>query len=424
VVAIGYLDSGHWASDLAAGSRFGYSLLFILLISNLAACLFQSMAARLGVVTGRDLAEMCRIEFPKWIYWPLYVINELGIFAIELTEVIGSAVAIELLFGVPLPIGICITSLDVFVLLLAYRPQRSLWSVRFIECLAIAMIIGVGACLVALLKHAQPVFSKVASGLLPDSAVMQIEQGRLFVAMALIGATVMPHNLFLHSHAVKARVYESKSSPEIFDNDSLDSKRNSILYCSPVQPSELQKKPKYRTPKNLRRAICYSIIDSSLALTIALLINMSVLILAGTTFYDQSSEIAHSLKGGDSNNSKSIEIVDLYDAHRLIGRQLGKGAATLFAVALLVAGQCGAVISTIAGQSIMEGFIRWRCSPILRRLITRICAMIPAMIIASTAGRDGIMRLLVFSHVVLGIQVPFAIIPLVWFTGKARIMRS
>ncbi|RKP06781.1 NRAMP family [Thamnocephalis sphaerospora] len=375
LIAVGYMDPGNWATDLAAGSKFGYSLLTVILFSNVVACILQAMAVKLGVVTGMDLARMCREHIPRYANWALYVVCELAIIATDLAEVIGSAIALELLFGLPLPIGVCITALDVLLLLIIYRPHGSMRGIRIFEFLVIVMVTTVGLCFALELGYVKAPVDEVLRGFIPDAALFT-DSERIYLAMGIIGATVMPHNLYLHSHIVQAR---------------------------------------YDTVSALRRVLNYSILDGVLALSLALFVNAAILVVGAAAFHNRQPNPSHPDAEGDP--------ADLFDAHRLLGHYLGAGAALLYAIALLVAGQSSTLTATLTGQVVMEGFLGLRVRPWLRRLVTRLCAIAPALTVALIGGRSGVTNLLVASQVALSVQLPFAVVPLVWFTSFKRYMR-
>lgn len=358
LVAVGYMDPGNWATDLAGGSQFGYTLLTVILMSNLMAILLQGLASKLGIVTGRDLAQACRDHYSRPVSLALWVLCELAIAACDLAEVIGSAIALNLLFGIPLPIGIGITALD--VLLVLYLQNKGF---RLLEALVIALVATVGACFLFEIMLSQPPFGEVMRGFIPTSEIV-VNSSMLYVAVGILGATVMPHNLYLHSSIVQTRQYEE-------------------------------------TPAGKREAVKFAFIDSTLALSIALFINAAILIIAAATFH----------KTGHN------EVAEIQDAYKLLTPLLGAGASTVFALALLASGQNSTLTGTLAGQIVMEGFLNLRLRPWLRRLITRSIAIVPAAIVAVLYGASGTAKLLILSQVILSMQLSFAVFPLVGFTS-------
>ena len=358
LVAVGYMDPGNWATDLAGGSQFGYRLLTVVLISNLMAILLQGLSAKLGIVTGRDLAQACRDDYPKPVVWFLWVICEIAIAACDLAEVIGSAIALNLLFGIPLPWGIAITALDVLVVL--YLQNKGF---RLLEALIIALVGTIGVCFLFQILLAQPPIAEVLTGFLPTAEVVT-NPAMLYIAMGILGATVMPHNLYLHSSIVQTRQYEQNSEGK-------------------------------------KTAVKFAFIDSTIALSFALFINAAILIVAAATFH----------------TSGNTDVAEIQDAYKLLTPLLGAGASTVFALALLASGQASTITSTLAGQIVMEGFLNIRLRPWLRRLITRGIAIVPAAIVAILYGESGTAQLLVFSQVILSMQLSFAVFPLVRFTS-------
>ncbi len=358
LVAVGYMDPGNWATDLAGGSQFGYTLLSVILISNLMAILLQGLSSKLGIVTGRDLAQACRDHYSKPVSWFLWVICELAIAACDLAEVIGSAIALNLLFHIPLPIGIGITALDVLVVL--YLQNKGF---RLLEALVITLIATVGICFLFEIVLSKPPLGGVLRGFIPTGQIIA-DPGMLYVAVGILGATVMPHNLYLHSSIVQTRRYEETSAGK-------------------------------------KEAVKFAFIDSTLALSFALFINAAILIVAAATFH----------------TSGHNEVAEIQDAYKLLTPLLGAGASTMFALALLASGQNSTITGTLAGQIVMEGFLNIRLRPWMRRLITRSIAIIPAAVVASLYGESGTAKLLVFSQVILSMQLSFAVFPLVKFTS-------
>lgn len=359
LVAVGYMDPGNWATDLAGGSQFGYTLLSVILMANLMAVLLQGLASKLGIVTGRDLAQACRDHYSPRVAFVLWILSELAIAACDLAEVIGSAIALELLFGIPLVWGIAITALD--VLLVLYLQNKGF---RYIEALVITLIAVIGGCFIFEIIVSQPDIAGIATGFIPTPSIVT-DPTQLYIALGILGATVMPHNLYLHSSVVQTRKYAETSSGR-------------------------------------REAIKFAFLDSTVALTFALFINASILIVAAATFH----------------TSGNTQVAEIQDAYQLLTPLLGvTGASAVFALALLASGQSSTLTGTLAGQIVMEGFLNLRIRPWLRRLITRAIAIIPAAIVAILYGESGTARLLVFSQVILSLQLSFAVFPLVQFTS-------
>lgn len=360
MVAVGYMDPGNWATDLAGGAQFGYRLLSVILISNLMAILLQMLAVKLGVVTGRDLAQACRDHYSRPVSFMLWILCEIAIAACDLAEVIGSAIALNLLFGIPLIWGVVLTALDV-LLILALQNKGFRW----LEALVITLVATVGVCFAAEMFLSQPSMAGILKGLVPSAQVIT-NPAMLYIALGILGATVMPHNLYLHSAVVQTRKFGD-------------------------------------TPDDKRQAIRYGTLDSTIALLFAFLINAAILILAAATF----------------NGTAHQSVADIGDAYRLLTPLLGTTlASTLFAVALLASGQNSTITGTLAGQIVMEGFLDIRLPPWLRRLITRMIAIIPAVIVTALYGEKGVGSLLILSQVILSLQLSFAVIPLVLFTSS------
>ncbi|KAI9208980.1 natural resistance-associated macrophage protein-domain-containing protein [Polychytrium aggregatum] len=398
MVAIGYLDPGNWATDLAAGSQFNYSLLIVILVSNFMAVLLQSLCIRLGVVTGMDLASACRKRFSFPVTLFFYILCELAIMACDLAEVIGSAIALNILFSIPLPVGILITALDVLVILAAWRTEHMQW----FEAAIIVLVAAVAGCFGYLVALSRPDWGLVAAGFMPSWEIWT-KPGSLYVAMGILGATVMPHNLYLHSHLVR---YRSSR-----DSDALGEIREVEASPEPDEHTDGDKvglQPLCRAAI-IRKTLHLTNIDSTVALTFALAINASILIVSAASFY--------------KNNEK--DVADLQDAFHLITKFLGPVAGTAFGVALLISGQSSTITGTMTGQIIMEGFLgsHFRVSPWARRLITRLLAIVPAMVVTLWKGSAGINQLLIASQVVLSLQLPFAVWPLVVFTNSKSMMR-
>jgi manganese transport protein len=359
MVAVGYMDPGNWATDIAGGSKFGYTLLFVILLSNLFAILLQHLSLKLGIVTQRDLAQACRDAFPKPIVISLWLLCEIAIAACDLAEVIGSAIALNLLFGIPLVFGVCITVLDV-LLILFFQGK----GFRVIESIVGSLILIIFICFVYEIAVSSPSIGGIIQGLVPSSQVIT-DPSMLYVAIGILGATVMPHNLYLHSSIVQTRA---------------------------IGPTETDK----------RSAIKFATIDSTLALCLAFFVNASILILAAAAFHHTGNE----------------SVADINDAYKLLDPVLGvKFAGIFFAIALLASGQNSTLTGTMAGQIVMEGFLNIKLKPWLRRLITRLIAVIPALIITIIYGEKGTGQLLVLSQVILSIQLSFAVVPLLLFTS-------
>ncbi|RKP24483.1 metal ion transporter [Syncephalis pseudoplumigaleata] len=405
LIAVGYMDPGNWATDLAAGSQFGYSLLTVIFFSNIAASLLQVLAIKLGVVTGMDLARMCREQFRPWLNWTLYVICELAIIATDLAEVIGSAIALDLLFGLPLAAGVVLMGLDVLILLMAYRQNGTLKSVRIFEWLVILMVTAVGVCFSIELAYVGAPVADVLRGFIPEAALFT-DPERIYLAMGIVGATVMPHNLYLHSSIVQARAFlPTKEEAPQYDT-SLEGLASA---ATATEPDVRRRRPGYSTFAAVRTVIRLTALDCLFALTLALFINSAILIVGAGGFHNRLPE------GEDADPA------DLYDAYALIGRYLGTAAAIIYAVALFIAGQSSTLTATLTGQIVMEGFVGMAIRPWLRRIVTRSCAIVPALIVAIIGGRSGITQLLVVSQVALSIQLPFAMVPLICVScGRSR----
>jgi len=360
MVAVGYMDPGNWATDLAGGSRFGYTLLSVILLSNLMAILLQALALKLGIATGRDLAQACRDHYSRPVSFVLWVLCEIAIAACDLAEVIGSAIALNLLFGIPLIWGVCLTAFDVLLILLLQNK-----GFRWLEAFVIALVITIGACFAIELFMAKPAIAEIMRGLVPTTQIVS-NPVMLYIAIGILGATVMPHNLYLHSSIVQTRK---------------------------VLPDD----------KSRREAIKFATLDSTVALLFAFFINAAILILAAASFH----------------NTGHQDVADIGDAYRLLTPLLGTTlASTLFAVALLASGQNSTITGTLAGQIVMEGFLNIRLPAWLRRLITRLIAIVPAVIVTAMYGERGAGGLLILSQVILSLQLSFAVVPLVYFTSQ------
>ena len=365
LVSVGYMDPGNWATDLAGGATFGYALLWVLLMSNLMAVLLQTLSARLGVVTGHDLAQACRAEYSPPVNFALWILAEVAIAACDLAEVIGTIIALKLLFGIPLLWGCAITALDTFLLLTLQR-----LGIRKMEAFILALVATIGACFLLQILMAKPDMAAVAGGFWPSLPHDEngSTQTALYIAIGILGATVMPHNLYLHSALVQSRKIGTDLASKA-------------------------------------RACRYNLIDSSIALNAAFFVNAAILVLAGTTFFTSKTPV------------DSIE-----RAHELLPHFLNAYAPWLFGIALLCAGQSSTLTGTLAGQIIMEGFLNLRLAPWLRRLITRMIALVPAVLVISLVGESATQGLLVLSQVILSLQLSFAVIPLIHFTSNAKNM--
>ena len=363
LISVGYMDPGNWATDLAGGSQFGYALIWVLLMSNIMALLLQSLSARLGIVTQRDLAQASRETYPKFINYILYFLAEIAIAACDLAEVLGMAIGINLLFGIPLIEGVIITVLDTFLLLFLINK-----GIRKMEAFIIALVAIIGFSFIFEMIFAQPEIGEVIKGIIPTLP----NEAALYIAIGIIGATVMPHNLYLHSSLVQTRKFD-------------------------------------RSTSGIKQALKYNFIDSTIALNLAFFVNAAILILAAATFY----------KNG------LFEVAEIQDAHQLLAPMLGtKWAPILFAVALIAAGQSSTITGTLAGQIIMEGYLNLRIQPWVRRIITRLIAIVPAVIIILVFGESVTGKMLIFSQVILSLQLGFAIIPLIHFVSDKTKMKG
>ncbi|MBD2088266.1 Nramp family divalent metal transporter [Microcoleus sp. FACHB-1515] len=364
LVSVGYMDPGNWATDIAGGSRFGYTLLSVILLSNLMAILLQSLCVRLGVATGKDLAQACRDYFSPRVSFVLWVLCEIAIAACDLAELLGSAIALQLLFGLPLIWGVCITALDVLGLL--YLQGKGF---RYVEALVISLVATVGVCFAAEILFSRPDMGGILAGYVPNGEIFRNPE-MLYIAIGILGATVMPHNLYLHSSIVQTRAW---------------------------QP----------TSEKRWEAIKFGTIDSTVALSIALFINSAILIVAAATFHVSGYQ----------------DVAEIQDAYQLLSPLLGVSAASaIFGLALLASGQSSTLTATLAGQIVMEGFLQIRLRPWVRRLGTRLIAIVPALIAIIFFGERSTGDLLVLSQVVLSLQLSFAVVPLVMFTSDRRLM--
>ena len=359
LIAVGYMDPGNWATDLAGGSAFGYRLLCVILLSNLMAVLLQGLSSKLGIVTGRDLAQACRDHYSRPVVIFQWVICETAIAACDLAEVIGSAIALNLLFHIPITVGVVLTAFDVLVVLFLQTK-----GFRWLEALVIVLIATIGLCFLFEVVISKPSLSGVIGGFIPSADIVR-DPKMLYIAMGILGATVMPHNLYLHSSIVQTRRYEE-------------------------------------TAAGKREAVRFAFLDSTIALTFALFINAAILIVAAASFH----------------KSGHTEVAEIQQAYTLLTPLLGVGGASaVFALALLASGQNSTLTGTLAGQIVMEGFLQLRLRPWVRRLITRGLAIVPAVIVAILYGESGTAKLLVMSQVVLSLQLSFAVFPLVRFTS-------
>jgi manganese transport protein len=365
LISVGYMDPGNWATDIAGGSQFGYTLLSVIMISNLMAILLQSLSLKLGVATERDLAQMCREHYGRWVSFALWVGAEIAIAACDLAEVIGSAIALNLLFHIPMFYGVLITGLDVLLILLLQR-----FGFRWVEALVICLIGTIIAMFAVQLVLSRPEYGPALRNLFIPSTSIVTNPIMLYIAIGMLGATVMPHNLYLHSSIVQSRNYK-------------------------------------RNPAGKREAIFMSNIDSALALTVALFVNAAIVVVAAAVFH----------------RSGHFEVAAIEDAYKLLSPLVGAaGASTLFAIALLASGQNSSITGTLAGQVVMEGFVHIKVQPWLRRMITRSIAIIPTIIVVWFTGERGTEKLLLLSQVILSLQLSFAVVPLVMFTSSRKIM--
>lgn len=366
MISVGYMDPGNWATDIEGGAKFGYTLLFVILLSNFFAIILQHLSVKLGIATERDLAQACRGHYSKPVNFVLWLFCEIAIAAMDLAEVIGTAIALNLLFGVPLTYGVIITIIDVFIILMLQKR-----GFRWLEVFIASLVFLVLACFAYEVLIAQPNVQDLLSGFIPKKEIIENPQ-MLFIAVGILGATVMPHNLYLHSSIVQTRAYE-------------------------------------RTEKGKKEAIKFASLDSTLSLLLAFFINAAILILAAATFH----------------GTPYSDIADIGDAHQMLEPLLGTSLAGIaFAVALLASGQNSTLTGTLAGQIVMEGFLNLKIKPWLRRMITRLIAVIPAFFVTLFAGEKGTAELLIWSQVILSLQLPFAVFPLIQFTNDPSKMGS
>jgi manganese transport protein len=364
LISVGYMDPGNWATDIAGGSRFGYTLLSVILLSNLMAMLLQSLCVRLGVATGKDLAQACRDYFGKRISFVLWILCEIAIAACDLAELLGSAIALQLLFGLPLVYGVCLTALDVLGLLFLQHK-----GFRYVEALIITLVATIGICFTLEIFFAKPDIGGILRGYIPHAEILRNPE-MLYLAIGILGATVMPHNLYLHSSIIQTRQW---------------------------QPTDQKR----------WEAIKFGTLDSTIALLLALFINSAILIVSAAVFHASGNQ----------------QVAEIQDAYQLLSPLVGVGAASaIFGLALLASGQSSTLTATLAGQIVMEGFVQFRLPAWLRRLATRLLAMIPALIAVIWFGEQSTGQLLVLSQVILSLQLSFAVVPLVIFTSDRRIM--
>jgi len=359
LVSVGYMDPGNWATDIEGGSRFGYQLLWVILMSNAMALLLQTLAARLGIVTGRDLAQACRDEYPKPVAFALWILCEIAIAACDLAEVLGTAIGLNLLFGMPLIAGVILTGFDTMVFLLIQH-----FGIRKMEFFIILLVSVMGACFGMEVLLAKPALGEIANGFIP-----RLSTESLYIAIGILGATVMPHNLYLHSALVQTRLIE-------------------------------------QTEQGKRQACRFNLVDTSIALNAAFLVNAAILVVSSSVFFKQG-----------------IVVTEIQQAHTLLAPLLGTAlASTLFVAALLASGQSSTLTGTYAGQIVMEGFVHFKMRPVLRRFVTRMVAIVPAVAVLALRGDQGSYELLILSQVILSLQLPFAVIPLIHFTSDRERM--
>jgi manganese transport protein len=364
LVAVGYMDPGNWATDIGGGSRFGYTLLSVIVVSNIMAMILQALAAKLGIVTGRDLAQACREQYSRRTSLVLWVLCEIAIAACDLAEVLGSAVALKLLFGLPLLAGVVITAFDVLIVL-ALQGR----GFRLIEAFVVTLIASIAACFAYEIFFAQPLWREAVHGIVPRAEIFRNRE-MLYIAIGILGATVMPHNLYLHSSIVQTRAFGASVGER-------------------------------------REALRYSVFDSTVALAFAMFVNAAILILGAAAFHTRGLH----------------NVAEIADAYKLLSPVLGASfASTIFACALLASGQNSTLTGTLAGQIVMEGFLDVRLKPWLRRLITRVLAITPAILVIAIAGEEKVTALIILSQVVLSFQLPFAVIPLIQFTSDRKKM--
>ncbi|CAF1251190.1 unnamed protein product [Didymodactylos carnosus] len=421
------MDPGNYSTDVSAGAQFRFKLLFVIFLSNVFAILLQSLACKLGSVTGMDLARCSREYFPFWLNILLYIVAEFAIIATDIAEVIGTAIALNMLLHIPLVAGVALTSIDVLIVLMAYRPEGSLKGMRYFEWFVAMLVLGVIACFVVeLIKMPRISFTEVMQGFLPNGTI--ISHGGLYAALGILGATVMPHSLFLGSGLVQVRMrdYDEKAGNFIRPRKSIEQPRytqtwkqklksglhpstwfssKSLTSTNASEELHQQYRPSIAAIKSTLK---YSVLEVTISLfTLAFFVNSAILIVAGATL---------------SNSSKAAE-ADLFTIKDLLSEYLTSVAGTLFALALLFSGQSAGIVATMAGQMVSEGFLKWKVAPWLRRLITRGIAIIPSIIVAAAVGRPGLGRALNASQVSLSILLPIVTAPLIYITGRKKYMR-
>lgn len=395
LVAVAYIDPGNYATDVGAGASTKYAHLFIILMSNLFAIFLQSLCIKLGSVTGLDLAENCRKHLPKWLVWPLYILSEGAIIATDVAEVVGTAIALNLLLHVPLVAGCAISLVDVFLLLLFYNPDGSMTRLRIFEYFVMFLVLGVMVCFCIQLSYIRDTsIGEVFRGYLPSSAV--VEGNGVYLSCGILGATVMPHSIFLGSGIIQPRLRQ-------FDEQNSFGESGGAKAYNISQDLAEKYKP---TIRSIRSCLKYSIVELATSLfTFALFVNSAILIVAGSSLYDSEAADA-----------------DLFGIHSLLVRTISPAAGVLFALALLLSGTSAGIVCTMAGQMVSEGMLRWKLKPWLRRLLTRSISIIPSIIIAGAVGKEGLNQTLTASQVALSVALPFVTAPLLYFTCKSSVM--
>lgn len=385
LIAVAYIDPGNYSTDVAAGALFRFDMLFIVFLSNVFAIILQALSAKLGSVTGLNLAENCRAHFPRWLNISMYVLAEAAIIATDIAEVIGSAIALNLLLHVPLPAGVAITIIDVLIILLAYRPDGPLRGIRIFEAGVACLVFGVAICFSILLtKITGTSFAQVMRGYLPNSTI--VSSGGLYASCGILGATVMPHSLYLGSGIVQPRL-------KAYDVSKGIASTNAFKYTPSLAA--------------IRYTLSFTIAEVTVSLfTLALFINSAILIVAGATL----------------SNEPNAASADLFSIHEMLSSKLAAAAGTVFALALLLSGLSSGVVATLAGQMVSEGFLSWTIRPWLRRIITRSIAIVPCLVVASSVGRSGLANVLNGSQVALSILLPFVTAPLIYFTALKKYM--
>ncbi|KAK7202934.1 natural resistance-associated macrophage protein [Myxozyma melibiosi] len=393
MVAVAYIDPGNYSTDVSAGAQFRFKLLFVVLLANVFAIFLQSLCTKLGCVTGLDLAQNCRAHLPRWLCVILYLLAEAAIIATDIAEVIGTAIALNILFHIPLVAGVAITITDVLIVLMAYKPNGSLKGLRWFEQAVALLVLAVVICFCVELSHIDASVGEVFKGYLPSKTVVSSEG--LYAACGILGATVMPHSLYLGSGLIQ---------PRLRDYDATNGNGNYAEI-----PDDINDLPKYRPSlAAMKHALKYSLVEQAVALfTFALFVNSSILILAGATL-------------SDTPGASDADLFSIYD---MLTTNLNKAAGTVFALALLFSGQSAGMVCTLAGQMVSEGFLRWTLRPWLRRLITRGIAIVPCIVVAAAVGRDGLGEVLNLSQVMLSILLPFVTAPLIYFTCRKQFMQ-